>query len=169
MKQPFIALYDECFDDVYRYSYSRLGNKWDTDDVVSDIFRKSFEYYGSLKEHSNGKAWLMTIARNTIVDFYRRKKDTLGGEAIKWLVQPDISAAQLEAEEDLDCLKKALDYLPDEDREYIRLKYFAGLKYREIGELAEKSEEAVKTRVFRLLKKIGVLVRNCMDGVMPNG
>lgn len=162
-------MYDECFDDVYRYCYSKMGNKWDTDDVVSEIFRKAFEHYSSLKGHSNGKAWLMTIARNTVYDFYRRKKDTLGGDAVEWLVQPDLSAAQLEAKEDLECLNKALAYLPDEDREYIRLKYFAGLKYREIGELAGKSEETVKTRVFRLLKKVGVLVRNCMEGVMPNG
>ncbi len=60
----------------------KLGNKWDTDDIVSDIFRKAFERYASLQEQSSAKAWLITIARNTIIDFYRKKKDTFIGEGM---------------------------------------------------------------------------------------
>lgn len=39
----FIHLYDQYYDDVYRYVYVKTGNKWDTEDIVSDIFRKAYE------------------------------------------------------------------------------------------------------------------------------
>ncbi|MFJ8258224.1 hypothetical protein ACIQ4Z_13225 [Peribacillus asahii] len=43
MDDLFASMYDEYFDDVYRYVYVKTGNKWDTEDIVSDTFRKAEE------------------------------------------------------------------------------------------------------------------------------
>lgn len=169
MKQSFTLIYDGFFNDLYRYVYSKVGNKWDTDDLVSEIFRKAFEKYESLQEPSNAKAWLFTIARNTIIDFYRRKKDVLTGEAMEWIASPESLEGEVEQEEELACLQKVLAFLPEDERELVKLKYFAGLRHREIGEVLSKSEEVIKMRAFRLLKKMSVLVKNCLEGVKRNG
>ncbi|HYK72836.1 MAG TPA: sigma-70 family RNA polymerase sigma factor [Pseudoneobacillus sp.] len=169
MKEPFIDMYDRFFNNVYRYVYSKLGNKWDTDDVVSEVFRKAFERFSTLQEDSNAKAWLMTIARHTIIDFYRKKKDNVTGEILEQLVHEESFEAKLEIDDDIECLKKSMSYLPEEDQELIKLKYFAELKYKEIGYVVGKSEDALKTRVFRLLKKVGILVKKCIEGVGTNG
>jgi RNA polymerase sigma-70 factor (ECF subfamily) len=154
---------------VYRFVYSKLGNKWDTDDVVSDVFRKAFEHYAALRSDSNPKAWLMTIARNTIYDLYRKRKDTLAGDELEAVAHPDSFMEQMELQDDLNCLKKAMAYLSEEDQELVRLKYFAELKYREVGDAVGKSEQTVKTRVFRLLKKLSLLVKSCLEGASSNG
>ncbi|WP_442598737.1 RNA polymerase sigma factor [Neobacillus sp. D3-1R] len=169
MKEPFIDMYDRFFNHVYRYVYSKVGNKWDTDDVVSDVFRKAFERFSTLQEDSNAKAWLMTIARHTVIDFYRKKKDVVTGEVMEILAQSDSFEEKVEMEDDMECLQKAMSYLPEEDQELIKLKYFGELKYKEIVQVIGKTEEALKTRVFRLLKKVGILVKKCIEGVGTSG
>lgn len=169
MKEPFVELYDRCFDDVYRYVYSKIGNSWDADDVVSDTFRKAFEKYDTLREHSNPKAWLITIAHHTVADFYRKKKPSVSADKLYDLADPDDFEDRFALDDDLDCVRKSIAALPPEDREIVRLRYFAGLKNREIGEVLGKTEEAVKTRVFRLLKKLSALVKTCLEGAGQRG
>jgi len=169
LKEPFVSLYDRLFDDVYRYVYSKIGNRWDTDDLVSDIFRKAYEKYGQLKEDGRSKAWLITIARNTVIDFYRARRTTLGEEHLAYLPDPEVLEDRVAGSDELHCLKQAIALLPEDDREMVRLKYFGELKYREIGEIIGKTEENVKTRMFRLLKKLGMVVRHCLEGVNASG
>lgn len=69
VKDDFLDLYESCFDDVYRYIYFKVGNSWDTDDIVSDTFKRAYEKYKTVKVDS--RAWLFTIARNAVTDFYR--------------------------------------------------------------------------------------------------
>ncbi|WP_274362204.1 RNA polymerase sigma factor [Paenibacillus thermotolerans] len=165
MKNSFLELYDQYFDDVYRYVYYKIGNKWDTDDIVSDVFRKAFEKQSSIRDNSNPKAWLVTIAHNAVVDFYRKRKVTVSTEHIGDLEEPGAFEEQFELDDDLECVQKSLAFLSPEDREVVNLRYFADMKNREIGEVLQKSEEAIKTRVFRLLKKMSVLVTKCLEGV----
>ncbi len=69
----------------------------------------------------------------------------------------------------MECLQKALSSLSEEDQELIQLRYFAELKYKEMTEIAGKSEETIKTRVYRLIKKLGVLVKQCLEGEKIGG
>lgn len=39
MGEDFLNIYDQYFNDVYRYVYVKTGNKWDAEDIVSEIFR----------------------------------------------------------------------------------------------------------------------------------
>lgn len=165
MKPNFIKLYDRYFDSIYRYVYFKTGSYWETDDLVSDIFRKAFEKYPSQTKIQNHKAWLMTIARNTVIDFYRRKKDTITDQPFELIDEGMNIADKVAQKEELDCLQKALSSLSSEDQELITMKYFSDMKYREIGDVLEKSENAVKTQGFRLLKKLNLLVNNCMGVV----
>lgn len=150
---------------MYRYVYYKTGNRWDTDDLVSEIFRKSYEKFATLKDHSNPKAWLMTIARNTVIDFYRRKKEVASGMNVERPEAYDAFEGQWEHDDEIDCLKKALAVLPQEDQEIINMRYFAEMKFRDIGAAVEKTENAIRVRASRLLKKLGTLIGICLKGV----
>jgi len=56
----FITFYDQYYKQLYRYVYFKVGNKWDTDDIVSDTFRKAYEKYTTVKD--NHASWLFSIA-----------------------------------------------------------------------------------------------------------
>ncbi|AQQ54840.1 RNA polymerase sigma factor [Planococcus lenghuensis] len=122
MEARFIALYDEYFDDVYRYIYAKLGNKWDAEDVVSDTFRKAYEKRHWLEKEPNPKAWLLTVARNTAIDHYRKKKGVPIGDQLDFHLVPVPFSDPLEQWDEQECLKKTLLCLPSEEMEIINLR-----------------------------------------------
>lgn len=69
MGEDFLNIYDQYFNDVYRYVYVKTGNKWDAEDIVSEIFRKCYEKFDA-NSIQNHKASLFAIARNSIIDYY---------------------------------------------------------------------------------------------------
>lgn len=161
MNKQFMSLYDQYFDDVYRYVFFKTNSHWDTDDLVSDIFKKAFEKYTPAIE--NPKPWLFSIARNTIIDFYRKKKDIASSDELDQYMYPGCFELDLEKNEQLNCLKKSLSTLPKEDLEFVNLRYFSGLKYKEIGELTGKSEDSVKMRLSRIIKKLKEMISLSME------
>ena len=174
--RDFIKFYDQYYDKVYRYVYVKVGNGWDTDDIVSDIFRKAYEKYATVKR--NHASWLFTIARNTIVDFYWQKKKNLLQAATgkdeeaymsQYIYQFSFNSFEEDAEDELErkeilsCLKKSLACLEHEELELISLKYFADMKYHDIGLLFNKSSDSVKMKTLRIIRKLKVLLAKCLE------
>ncbi|QSZ27116.1 RNA polymerase sigma factor [Aceticella autotrophica] len=162
MVESFLEFYEKNFDDVYRYVYFKIGNKWDTDDIVSEIFKKAYEKYKSIK--SNPRSWLFSIAKNTITDHYRKNKNVTLEDNISYFSYHDIFENKFEKEAEIDCLKKSIYSLPKEEIEIINLKYFAGMTHREISQIIQKTEDAVKMKVFRIIQKLKNLVIKCLEG-----
>lgn len=158
----FVEIYDLYFDDVYRYILFKTGNQWDTDDLVSEVFRKAFEKFDTVK--GSQKAWLFTIARNTVIDYYRRKKDVTLGDELEKFTYPQFFEEELEKKDEIECLKKALKHLSKEESEIVNLRFFSEMKYKEIGELMGKTENAVKLRFRRLSDKLRPMIKSCMEG-----
>lgn len=155
----FLDLYDNSFDDVYRYVYFKVGNKWDTDDLVSEIFLKAFQKRATLRH--NERAWLFTVARNTITDYYRVRGREVPDEAAKD-PSPCCSANSEDSNLALECLREALVSLNPMQRELINLRYFAGLRHREVAKVTGISEGSTKMRVHRILSQIKELVEKCL-------
>ncbi|MGB9680264.1 MAG: RNA polymerase sigma factor [Thermoanaerobacteraceae bacterium] len=161
MVESFIEFYEKNFDDVYRYVYFKIGNKWDTDDIVSEIFKKAYEKYKTIK--SNPRSWLFSIAKNTITDHYRKNKNVTLEDDLSSFPYPDIFENKFEKEAEIDCLKKSIYSLPKEEIEIINLKYFTGMTHREISQIAKKTEDAVKMKAFRIIQKLKNLVIKCLE------
>jgi len=160
--ESFIEFYEKNFDDVYRYVYFKTGNKWDADDIVSETFKKAYEKYKTIK--SNPKSWLFSIAKNTITDHYRKNKNVDLEDDLSYFPYPDIFESKFEEEAEIECLKKSIYSLPKEDIEIINLKYFTGMTHREISQIVEKTENAVKMKNFRIIQKLKNLVIKCLEG-----
>jgi RNA polymerase sigma-70 factor (ECF subfamily) len=163
VRHNFLELYDKYFDDIYRYIYFKTGNKWDADDLVSEVFKKAYEKHGSIK--SSPKAWLFSIARNTVIDFYRKRKDVAVGDDLDLYTYPLEFESEVEKEEELDILKKSLSRLSKDELEIINLKYFADMKYSEIGTLMNRTEDSVKMKCFRTVKKLKELINGFLEGL----
>lgn len=162
MQLDFIGLYDNYFDDVYRYIYFKIGNKWDTDDLVSEVFRKAYEKYETIS--TDHKSWLFSVARNTVVDFYRKKKEDYIGDDLEQYAYPICFEDDLIKRDEMNCLKKSLYALSKEEMEIVNLKYFAGMKYSEIGSALGKTEDSVKVKGHRIINKLKVMVKKCVEG-----
>lgn len=155
MANEFLEIYDQNYEAIYRYTYAKVGNKWDTEDIVSEVFRKAFQKHSSVK--SNARAWLFSIARNSINDYYRRSsRKTIELDETFACDQPAIEYS-LEQLDELECLKKSLSAITEEDYDIISLRYFSDLKYKDMVEVLGKQSDYLRVKASRAVKKLGCI------------
>ncbi len=138
---------------VMGYIMARVQQRADAEDLCADVFEK---IYRKLGEFDPGKAslstWIFTIARNTVIDHYRKTKPT---EDLDENLSDDTEVdASLTEQETLSELAAALNQLPQELRDIVVLLYYDRKPMTEIAELMHMSYGAVKLRHQSALTKL---------------
>src|SRR6478735_712944 len=130
-----------------------LRNEQDAQDVVQEAFLRAFKSFGGFHS-SNGKAWLLTIVRNTSYTLLKKKRaadlTTPFDEEIHAFDDESVSAATiLERSEDAELIREAMDELPAEFREILTLRHQEDLSYKEIADIAQIPPGTVMSRLAR--------------------
>lgn len=129
-----------------------------SEDLVQTVFMRILKYKHAFKGSGEFKTWMFHIARNVNNDHFKKEKK-LGYKEVadsyrnKLTDHEDIKTRE-DINHNIDLLKKALTYLDKEKREVITLSKLEGMKYKEIGELLDCTEGAVKVKVFRALNDL---------------
>lgn len=151
----FSVLYRQYVPRVYRYIYARVNNHAEAEDLTSQVFMAVLQRLPHFKAGGNFNAWLFTIARNKIVDSYRKQANLVPLETIQNLRRGDDDLSHQLAQKELFAqLTEVLAELTLEQRELLDLRFAAQLSYAEIGLVMGKSEAAVKMSIYRLLDKL---------------
>lgn len=161
LHDKFIDFYNKYFDSVYRYVFFKTGNKWDTDDIVSEVFEKVYENFSNTK--GSPKAYLFGIVRHILVDYYRRKKNLYLDETNEIFYSHNFEDIFTNKEE-LICLKRSLKKLSKDELELINLRFFSQVKFKEISRILNKTEGALKMQCKRIIDKLSVSIKKCMEG-----
>lgn len=148
--EAFAALYRQYLTPVYRYLLRRSSNVHDAEDLTAQVFLEALEGLAAHRYRRGGcfAAWLFTIARRRLVDFYRQRPAAPLGDPPS--PEPGLLAA-VEKGEDLQRLARLLARLDEQRQELLRLRFSAGLSFAQIGLLEGRSEAAVKMAVYRAL------------------
>lgn len=161
----FGELYRLYFTPVYRYILLRVGRASLADDMVQDVFLKAWR--AVTRYEDTGKpflAWLFTIARNTIYDFYRKKQDVLIHDILKDeneiadetpLFDPETERSA----ERMSVLHASLRLLSHDQQDVIALRFIEGRSHREIAGLIGKSEDAVRAIASRGLRELRRIIQ----------
>ena len=150
----FDALYKHYVAAVFRYLYSRTANVLDAEDITAQTFLIALETFDRFRGDGHFRAWLFGIARNKVVDLYRKRKPELPlDDAANTPTGQDplLSAIHLEQKA---AVANIIAALTDEEQELLRLRYLAEMSYREIANLLQRNEDAVKKTTYRLLARI---------------
>ena len=148
---------------VYRYLRFHVDSADTADDLTADVF-----FHALQTEHrydparAAARVWIFTIARNALRDYFRRKnvrRHVALGALRDVAVDAPSAEERLLREEEIARLFDAVAELQRHDRELIALRYGSELSFAEIAEVAEMSEGAARTRVWRALARL----RACMD------
>ena len=136
-----------------------LRNEQDAQDVVQEAYLRAFKSFGGF-HGSNGRAWLLTIVRNTSYTLLKKNRavelTTTFNEEIHATDQQSVNPATvLEHAEDAELIRKAMDGLPAEFREILTLRHQEGLSYKEIGEIVKIPAGTVMSRLARARAKLG--------------
>jgi RNA polymerase sigma-70 factor (ECF subfamily) len=67
---------DEIHEKLYRYIRSRIGNEFDTQDVYQETLKDALSAYDPKRHNTKLRSWLMTIAKNNVITYFRKKKQT---------------------------------------------------------------------------------------------
>ena len=137
-------------DRVYNYALRYSNDQFFAREVVQKTFIQLYEKIDQLKDPTKLQSWLYRIASNQCCT-EGRIKSRRSVVAIDEIVQPtsgETPARSYEREEMKSVVKNVLQMIPSEQREVIIMKEFEGLKFREIAEALEISENTVKSRMY---------------------
>ncbi|MDD5430786.1 MAG: sigma-70 family RNA polymerase sigma factor [Candidatus Pacebacteria bacterium] len=152
----FAELYDMYFKPVFRYIYLRLKNKRDSEDLAQTVFLKFYKSVSGFREKGKSPlAYFFTIARNSIIDFWRKKKEVRledVEEAMEQTPAAEDTQSEVLRDEAAGAINKTLENLSEEQQEVIILKFMNELTNKEIAGLLGKNEEAVRQLQCRALK-----------------
>jgi len=135
-----------------------LRNEEDARDVVQEAYLRAFKSFGGF-HGSNGRAWLLTIVRNTSYTLLKKNRavdlTTTFDEEIHPSGHESVSPATLlERSEDADLVREAMDKLPVDFREILVLRHLEGLSYNEIADIAQIPPGTVMSRLARARGKL---------------
>jgi RNA polymerase sigma-70 factor (ECF subfamily) len=135
-----------------------LRNEQDAQDVVQEAFLRAFKSFGGF-HGSNGRAWLLTIVRNTSYTLLKKSHavdlTTNFDEEIHATGYESVSpATAVEHSEDAQLIREAMDALPAEFREIVVLRHQEGLSYKEIADIAQIPPGTVMSRLARARAKL---------------
>ena len=146
-------LFDRFHLRLFNFFYQRNRNKALSEDLTQAVFEKVIKNRNNYNNSNSFVSWIFTIARNINIDHFRKKKLILpGDEGLSTLIEPDVE--NLEENENIIKVRKAIKLLSMEDQEILQLTKFQKMRYKEVAELLDISESAVKVKVHRSLKKL---------------
>lgn len=150
----FVGCVTEHKEDFYRLAFSYVKNQEDALDIVQESIKKALISIEAIKDPTSIKSWFYKIVVRTAIDFLRKqKKLTLADNQMI----DSISHGKEDLYEDID-LHNALDELPLQYKTVITLRFFEDLKIEEIAEIVDENINTVKTRLYRGLKLLRIII-----------
>lgn len=154
-KEEFGLLVDKYKDSLYSFLFYSTKNEDTAADILQDTMIKALEEIQKYKEEGKFKAWLFTIARNKVTDYFRKTCKTvqLGEEEdADDFSSKDNTAASALSNISLNEIKDFMDRLPKEQQEVILLRQY--LSFKEIAAALNCPIGTVLARMNRGIKKL---------------
>lgn len=157
----FEELYDRFFKRIYAFVDKRLRNPADTEETVQEVFINVFNSIGGYRGDAPFAAWLFGVTRRTIAGRFKRKRHATvplldeehEAAATRGSSAPPSPLEVCEFEELLTQIEgKLADKLSAEQRELFRLHHLEDRSISEIACALHKSENAVKSNLYRARK-----------------
>jgi RNA polymerase sigma-70 factor, ECF subfamily len=169
-REAFAALVRRYNKQVYNFVLRQLRSPALSEDVTQDVFMRLVQNAAEFKHEARFSTWLYAIARNLCIDQLRRLQHrrhpsldqplgadpdgrTLGDSVAGQ--HPSASAERSAASNEMQLsIVRAVDALPEEQREVFLLREIADLPFRDIAEITGASENTVKSRMRYALDRL---------------
>jgi RNA polymerase sigma-70 factor (ECF subfamily) len=163
LDREFSELYRAHLRDVYSYSYYRVGNHHDAEDLTEQTFLQAYRHFERAQRESDGRPlrpWLIRIAHNLAANYYRdrsRKPQTVIDDATV-LTAPHDTETVVEGRAELQRIIEGIHELPDDRREALIMRFALGMDNREIARALGRSDGATKVLLHRATRQLEQIV-----------
>jgi RNA polymerase sigma-70 factor (ECF subfamily) len=159
LDRDFTELYRAHLRDVYSYSYYRVGNHHDAEDLTEQTFLQAYRHFERAQRESDGRPlrpWLIRIAHNLAANYYRdrSRKPQTNLEDAAILSAPIATEQVVEEREEVKEVLEGVSKLPDDRREALIMRFALGMDNREIARAMGRSEGATKVLIHRAIKQL---------------
>jgi RNA polymerase sigma-70 factor (ECF subfamily) len=157
-RSAFRELYLRHHEQIYRFIWSRVHDPAQADDLTGEVFLRMVASFSGYQDRLLPfRAWLYRIARNLIIDAYRKEQHRAAvplEDAAADLVEAETPETLAERALIFERVKQALERLALDQREIIELRFLAGLSLQEVAFTVDKSVLAVKGLQHRGLESL---------------
>lgn len=150
--EAFASLYEEIYENMYRFALYTLRNTADAEDVVSETVMDAIVSIRRLRSEEAFKSWIFRILTNKCKDKLREYSNKTM-ELEEGLAESG-SENSGEGLTEAIYVRKLFFELPDDERLIIGMHLFCGYKSREIAEILHMNENTVRSKESRGLKKM---------------
>ena len=159
LDRAFEDLYREHLRDVYSYSYYRVGNHHDAEDLTEQTFLQAYRHFERARRESDGRPlrpWLIRIAHNLASNYHRdrSRKPTAALDHIEPPVHPYSTERVAEGRAELREVMQGMTRLPEDRREALIMRFALGMSNREIARALGRSDGATKVLIHRSIKQL---------------
>lgn len=146
-------LYDQHHTEIFRYLWARVGERSVAEDLTGEVFMRMLTGLSGYRPSAAPfRAWLYQIARNLLIDHYRKtSKQTMVSLQQAETVKDDSPDMLTMADQRLtmERVHRALARLDEAQRDVVTLRFLSGLSLQEVAETLGKTENAVKALQHR--------------------
>ncbi|MDD5750484.1 MAG: sigma-70 family RNA polymerase sigma factor [Candidatus Pacebacteria bacterium] len=155
-KKQFSQIYDKHIDKIYRYVLLKVGAKEPAEDIVAEVFTKTWKKFRTGPEIRNCSAYLYQVARAEIANYYRTgaKVEFVSVDFVPIVDKKASPEAEQTLKGDLENLQRHLREIKDDYQDVLLWYYVDGYSTKEIAAMLEKSEGAVRVMVSRALAEL---------------
>lgn len=170
--EAFGQLYDRYVASIYRFVYLKLPSKETAEDVTSETFLRCWQFLqGSHQEITNIRAFLYQIARNLVIDQYRKQgsrpeqalstvtsdHDDTSSDKEQFISDASRGKDLIEARADLSLVLERMRKLKTDYQDVLTLRLIDGLAFGDIAQILNKSTGAVRVIFHRAIKALDSL------------
>jgi RNA polymerase sigma-70 factor (ECF subfamily) len=173
LDKAFSELYRAHLRDVYSYSYYRVGNHHDAEDLTEQTFLQAYRHLERALRESQGRPlrpWLIRIAHNLAANFYRdrARKPQSAIEDAGMISAPHTTESLVEGREELKAILDGVQRLPEDRREALIMRFALGMDNREIARALGRTDGATKVLLHRAIRQLeGLLEDQGVNGSGP--
>jgi len=161
-REAFGVLVQRYQNAVYNLCYRMLGDFHEAEDATQEVFLKIYRRLEKYNPAYRFSTWVLSVASHHCIDRLRRRRVTWVSLDTPELTPAHAPAPPPEEEvlrrETADQVQRMLDHLPPDYRAVLVLRYWYDLSHKEIGQILNASEGAIKTKVHRARRRLGTLL-----------
>jgi RNA polymerase sigma-70 factor (ECF subfamily) len=173
-RQAFSIVYERYSSAVLSYLYRMLGNVEDVESIGQEVFLRAYRFAPTYRYPEKLSTWLFTITRNLAINNARRRKRSpvrnvteLNLEGVEVSSDPyQVARAatdNVEKQEEIARILKALEDLPTDQKEVIVLGVFQDLSYAQMEAITGTKAVTLRSRMFHGLRKLAKMMGTDLD------
>ena len=167
-EQAFADLMRAYYGFVYAIVIGIVNNPDDAEEVVQDTFLNAYRGLAQYEERTKFRSWLAKIARNRALNWLRTQRmDTVSINEVEehTLQTPNTLDDQLVRDEQRELIRRAMETLPEKDREIARSYYLDGASYDELTRTHSLSYKAIAFRLSRAKQRLAKRLQYLLTGL----